>query len=55
VSVRALLTDRVVPRVAEWETAAEAPRSLYAEFGCSSARVDQLPSGLGARLLARAR
>jgi acyl-CoA dehydrogenase len=32
-SVRAFLTERVVPHVAEWEAAKGVPKSLYAEFG----------------------
>jgi alkylation response protein AidB-like acyl-CoA dehydrogenase len=31
--VRAFLTERVVPHVAEWEAAKCVPKSLYAEFG----------------------
>src|SRR5665811_2493518 len=49
-SVRAFLTQRVVPHVAEWEAAKSVPKSLYAEFGrlgVSGIRIPQEYGGAG--------
>src|ERR1035437_4724071 len=49
-SVRAFLTERVVPHVAEWEAAKCVPKSLYAEFGrlgVTGIRIPQEHGGAG--------
>jgi acyl-CoA dehydrogenase len=46
-SVRAFLTERVVPHVAEWEAAKCVPKSLYAEFGRLGVTGIQIPQELG--------
>ena len=49
-SVRAFLTERVVPHVAEWEAAKCVPKALYAEFGrlgVSGIRIPQEFGGAG--------
>jgi len=49
-SVRAFLTQRVVPHVAEWEAAKCVPKSLYAEFGrlgVTGIRIPQEYGGAG--------
>jgi acyl-CoA dehydrogenase len=46
-SVRAFLTERVVPHVAEWEAAKHVPKSLYAEFGRLGVNGIQIPPEFG--------
>jgi alkylation response protein AidB-like acyl-CoA dehydrogenase len=46
-SVRAFLTARVVPHVAEWEAAKCVPKSLYAEFGRLGVTGIQIPQEFG--------
>jgi alkylation response protein AidB-like acyl-CoA dehydrogenase len=46
-SVRAFLTERVVPHVAEWEAAKCVPKSLYAEFGRLGVTGVQIPQEFG--------
>jgi len=46
-SVRAFLTERVVPHVAEWEAAKCVPKSLYAEFGHLGVMGIRIPQEFG--------
>ena len=46
-SVRAFLTERVVPHVAEWEAAKGVPKSLYAEFGALGVTGIRIPREFG--------
>ena len=46
-SVRAFLTEQVVPHVAEWEAAKCVPKSLYAEFGRLGVTGIQIPPEFG--------
>ena len=46
-SVRAFLTTRVVPHVAEWEAAKSVPKSLYAEFGRLGVTGIRIPQEFG--------
>ena len=46
-SVRAFLTERVVPHVAEWEAAKGVPKSLYAEFGALGVTGIRIPQEFG--------
>jgi len=46
-SVRAFLTERVVPHVAEWEAAKCVPKSLYAEFGRLGVMGIRIPQEFG--------
>jgi len=46
-SVRAFLTERVVPHVAEWEAAKCVPKSLYAEFGRLGVTGIRIPQEFG--------
>jgi len=46
-SVRAFLTEHVVPHVAEWETAKCVPKSLYAEFGRLGVTGIRIPQEFG--------
>ncbi|MHB1474705.1 MAG: acyl-CoA dehydrogenase family protein [Dermatophilaceae bacterium] len=46
-SVRAFLTERVVPHVAEWEAAKSVPKSLYAEFGHLGVTGIRIPQEFG--------
>ena len=46
-SLRAFLTDRVVPHVAEWEAAKCVPKSLYAEFGALGVTGIRIPQEYG--------
>jgi len=46
-SVRAFLTEQVVPHVAEWEVVKCVPKSLYAEFGRLGVTGIQIPPEFG--------
>jgi acyl-CoA dehydrogenase len=46
-SLRAFLTERVVPHVAEWEAAKCVPKALYAEFGRLGVTGIRIPSEYG--------
>ncbi|HEY8620001.1 MAG TPA: acyl-CoA dehydrogenase family protein [Dermatophilaceae bacterium] len=46
-SVRAFLTERVLPHVAEWEVAKSVPKSLYAEFGRLGVTGIRIPQEFG--------
>ena len=46
-SVRAFLTERVLPHVAEWEAAKSVPKSLYAEFGRLGVTGIRIPQEFG--------
>jgi acyl-CoA dehydrogenase len=46
-SVRAFLTERVVPHVAQWEAAKCVPKSLYAEFGRLGVTGIRIPQEFG--------
>ena len=46
-SVRAFLTERVLPHVAEWEAAKGVPKSLYAEFGRLGVTGIRIPQEFG--------
>jgi acyl-CoA dehydrogenase len=46
-SVRAFLTERVVPHLAEWEAAKSVPKSLYAEFGRLGVTGIRIPQEFG--------
>ena len=46
-SVRAFLTERVVPHVAEWEAAKCVPKSLYADFGRLGVTGIRIPQEFG--------
>lgn len=46
-SVRAFLTERVLPHVAEWEAAKGVPKSLYAEFGALGVTGIRIPQEFG--------
>jgi len=46
-SVRAFLTEQVVPHVAEWEAVKCVPKSLYAEFGRLGVTGIQIPPEFG--------
>ena len=46
-SVRAFLTEHVVPHVAEWEAAKCVPKSLYAEFGRLGVTGIRIPEQFG--------
>ena len=48
-SVRAFLTERVLPHVAEWEAAKSVPKSLYAEFGRLGVTGIRIPQEYGGR------
>jgi alkylation response protein AidB-like acyl-CoA dehydrogenase len=45
--VRAFLTERVLPHVAEWEAAKGVPKSLYAEFGRLGVTGIRIPQEFG--------
>jgi len=46
-SVRAFLTERVVPHLAEWEAAKSVPKSLYVEFGRLGVTGIRIPQEFG--------
>jgi acyl-CoA dehydrogenase len=46
-SVRAFLTERVVPHVAEWEAAKCVPKSLYVDFGALGVTGIRIPQEYG--------
>src|ERR1039458_3830615 len=46
-SVRAFLSERVVPHVAEWDAAKSVPKSLYAEFGRLGVTGIRIPQEFG--------